>query len=250
MTTPVESLPESKLGTKEHWDSVYAREVATYEEIGDEGEVWFGEDSVERMVQFLAEWMQDEHLQSSPYVLDLGTGNGHLLFALLEAQQEEDIEEGTLDATRMLGVDYSPASIQLAQAIGQKRGPEYESVRFEEADLRDDACVKRLREKANHKQGWDIVCDKGTIALSSQPIHDKLPVDLYVEAVQELTKSPTGDHRGGLFFITSCNFTEQELTAKFGPAGFEVEHVVPTPSFTFGGQKGAVVTTIAFRHVQ
>lgn len=42
--------------------------------------------------------------------------------------------------------------------------------------------------------------------------------------------------------------------------GFEVEHVVPTPSFTFvrapcaltmqGGQKGAVVTTIAFRHVQ
>lgn len=64
-----------------------------------------------------------------------------------------------------------------------------------------------------------IIANAYQIALSSQPIHDKLPVDLYVEAVQELTKSPTGDHRGGLFFITSCNFTEQELTAKFGPAG-------------------------------
>lgn len=50
MTDPseVERLPESRLGTKEHWDSVYTyvyhshrREVKTYKEIGDEGEVWY-----------------------------------------------------------------------------------------------------------------------------------------------------------------------------------------------------------------
>jgi hypothetical protein len=36
----VEALPSSKLGTKDHWDSVYAREIDNYDEIGDEGEVW------------------------------------------------------------------------------------------------------------------------------------------------------------------------------------------------------------------
>lgn len=66
------------------------------------------------------------------------------------------------------------------------------------------------------------------IALSSQPVHGKLPVDLYVDAVCRLTRA-----RGGLFFITSCNFTKSELEAKFVPAGFVAEHVVPTPSLTF-----------------
>ena len=66
------------------------------------------------------------------------------------------------------------------------------------------------------------------IALSSQLVNGKLPVDLYVDAVCRLTRA-----REGLFFITRCNFTKTEHEAKFAPAGFVVEHVVPTPSFTF-----------------
>jgi hypothetical protein len=35
-----QALAPSKLGTKEHWDGVYEREVNMFKEIGDEGEVW------------------------------------------------------------------------------------------------------------------------------------------------------------------------------------------------------------------
>ena len=45
----------------------------------------------------------------------------HLLFSLLEAQ-EEDLPEGTVDPTKLCGIDYSTASIALARSIG---GPSY-----------------------------------------------------------------------------------------------------------------------------
>ena len=36
----VEALPASKLGTQEYWNDVYDREISTFEDIGDEGEIW------------------------------------------------------------------------------------------------------------------------------------------------------------------------------------------------------------------
>ena len=53
------------------------------------------------------------------------------------------------------------------------------------------------------------------IALSSQLVNGKLPVDLYVDAVCRLTRA-----REGLFFITSCNFTKSDLEAYVVPSGF------------------------------
>lgn len=50
----------SKLGTIEHWESVYQREVAMHKEMGDEGEVWFGEDSAEEM----KDWAEEHCPQS------------------------------------------------------------------------------------------------------------------------------------------------------------------------------------------
>ncbi len=35
-------LAGSRLGRKEHWDQVYAEELANLEEHGDEGELWCG----------------------------------------------------------------------------------------------------------------------------------------------------------------------------------------------------------------
>ncbi|KAN0062389.1 Protein-lysine N-methyltransferase efm4 [Thecaphora frezii] len=255
-----EPLPESKLGTKAHWDSVYAREVDTFEEIGEEGEVWFGEDAVMRMIRHLEKHYTDEAVvaqreeegASAPTILDLGTGNGHLLFEMLESSADlEDI----IDADKMVGVDYSDASIQLAKAVGEKRGGDCTSVKFLSADLLDSAEVERLRqmpktELGSDGEGWDLVCDKGTmdaIALSSQPIDGKTPVQLYTQAVQKLVKLGRDGKAGGIFLITSCNFTEQELVDRFTYAGFEVDTIIPTPTFTFGGAKGSSTTSIAFR---
>ncbi|TRY55381.1 hypothetical protein DNTS_034403 [Danionella cerebrum] len=38
----------SKLGTKEYWEDAYARELQVYKDIGDVGEIWFGEESMKR----------------------------------------------------------------------------------------------------------------------------------------------------------------------------------------------------------
>jgi hypothetical protein len=34
------ALAPSKLGTKEHWDGVYEREVSNFNDYEDEGDVW------------------------------------------------------------------------------------------------------------------------------------------------------------------------------------------------------------------
>ena len=52
MSTP-ELLPDSELGTKEHWESVYETEIANHDEMGDEGECWFGEEAMYRMIRKL-----------------------------------------------------------------------------------------------------------------------------------------------------------------------------------------------------
>ncbi len=239
-----EALPESKLGTKQHWDDVYAREVNNFNEIGEEGEVWFGEDAVMRMIRFLERYYTDTvagtfdvESGKTPTVLDLGTGNGHLLFEMIESSA--DLED-VINASNLVGIDYSPASIELAKSIAEKRGGDCTRVHFTTADLLNPSSVAQLASMPktllhSSDEAWDLVCDKGTldaIALSSQPINGDLPIDLYSNAVNQLVK------KDGIFLITSCNFTEEELKTRFTGRGFEVEQVIPTPSFTFGGAKG------------
>lgn len=138
--------------------SAYRREVNTFADIGDEGEVWFGEDSVDRMVRYLVDLLADT--RDAPHVLDLGMGNGHLLFAIAE---DEDLQE-VFEPQRMLGVDYSEPSVALAKAVGKARGGPCTDIRFEVADLCDAACVDALAQSCE-PAGWDIVCDKGTVRL-------------------------------------------------------------------------------------
>ena len=47
------------------------------------------------------------------------------------------------------------------------------------------------------------------------------------------------------FFITSCNWTEEELKTFF-QTHFSVKTVLPTPKFQFGGATGSTVTSIIF----
>lgn len=124
---------------------------------------------MERMIRYLFEVLDESPFPAPPRILDLGMGNGHLLFGMLEASEE--LPAGTVVPENLRGVDYSPASVQLAQSIGKKRGGGCENVPFEEADLCDQPTVSRLAAAANGGKGWDIVCDKGTVRYRSKREH-------------------------------------------------------------------------------
>ncbi|GAA5825137.1 hypothetical protein JCM11251_006114 [Rhodosporidiobolus azoricus] len=243
----LEELPASKLGTKDHWDGVYAREVKMFKEIGDEGEVWFGEDSAQDMV----EWAEEHFPQQDGRILDLGTGNGQLLFAFSKAGY-----------TSLTGVDYSSLSIELAQSILSARlaavsssdddeadndAPSLASPppRFFVADILDIGLGKDVEGVTGKGEQWDLVTDKGTydaVCLSDETRDGQSLRELYVATVSRLLP------KDGLFLITSCNWTQAELEKAFvsEKTGLEVHSNIPRASFQFGGATGSTITTVAF----
>ncbi|KAI1797129.1 S-adenosyl-L-methionine-dependent methyltransferase [Ganoderma leucocontextum] len=246
-------LQPSKLGTKEHWDHVYSFELTNFEEIGDEGEVWFGEDSVEKMVDWVLENVPSD---SSPFILEVGAGNGNLLFALCEAGY---------DPHKILGVDYSPDAIKLAQAIAKNKSTPQPNENEDEDEgatpalgdadkitlsvsdfLQDDVVpLEGMAAEAGSVAVWDLVLDKGTfdaIALAEKDASGRAPPDGYPARISRLVKP------GGFFLITSCNFTEEELKAKFAndATGLRYHSRIPWPTFSFGGHSGNVYSSVAF----
>uniref|UniRef100_A0A286Y0J2 EEF1A lysine methyltransferase 2 n=1 Tax=Cavia porcellus TaxID=10141 RepID=A0A286Y0J2_CAVPO len=73
-----DSFVPSALGTREHWNAVYERELQTFQEYGDVGEIWFGEESMTRLIR----WMEKHKIPLDASVLDIGTGNGVFLVEL------------------------------------------------------------------------------------------------------------------------------------------------------------------------
>ncbi|KAF2817612.1 S-adenosyl-L-methionine-dependent methyltransferase [Mytilinidion resinicola] len=231
---PADHLSPSELGTKDYWDSAYSLELQNHAaRPDDEGTIWFSDASAEERVLAHLETLSDESILSktSTTFLDLGTGNGHLLFAL-----REDGWEGN-----MLGVDYSAASVELARRIGEGRKEEGQAgVRFEEWDILNEQAGGWLGE------GWDVVLDKGTfdaISLSGQVDEQGRRIcEGYRVRVEPLIKA------GGRLVITSCNWTSDELRAWFEVEGGQLEYEtsVKYPSFTFGGKTGQQVCTLSF----
>lgn len=247
MTQPTH-LDPSELGTKSYWDSAYTTELSNFSSNAeDEGTIWFSDAGAEeRMLSFL-ETLSDEGqlIKSSPEeedtsetqrkeatrFLDLGTGNGHLLFAL----REEDWEG------EMLGLDYSAHSVKLAESIRQSKGQEYADIQFEQFDILNERPRDWLRE------GFDVVLDKGTfdaICLSQETnAQGRRICEGYREKVEPLVKSE------GRLLITSCNWTAEELRGWFEGEESKLvyEDAVKYPSFTFGGKTGTSVATLCFR---
>ncbi|KAB0375470.1 hypothetical protein FD755_012113 [Muntiacus reevesi] len=60
----------SALGIREHWDAVCKRKLQTFQEYGDTGEIWFGEESRTRLIR----WMQKHKIPLDASVLDTRTG--------------------------------------------------------------------------------------------------------------------------------------------------------------------------------
>mmetsp|Transcript_4684 Transcript_4684/g.3940 ORF Transcript_4684/g.3940 Transcript_4684/m.3940 type:complete len:126 (+) Transcript_4684:14-391(+) len=93
----------SDLAKKEHWDTTFDMEIDNFEENGDEGEVWFGEDVQQKSIQFIKDKFD---LITTP-ILDVGTGNAAFLIACRDE----------LGFNNLKGIDYSDKSILLSQKI-------------------------------------------------------------------------------------------------------------------------------------
>jgi len=245
-------LDPSELGTRAYWDNAYTTERQNFaSNVDDEGTVWFSDAGAEeRMLSFLENLADEGALRKegpeqeekgepvgnntsthATRFLDMGTGNGHLLFAL-----REDGWQG-----EMLGVDYSGQSVRLAREIGAAKGAEYANIEFEEWDIISQAPGGWVR------AGFDVVLDKGTfdaICLSKEvDAQGHRICEGYRDKVEEVVKN------GGRFLITSCNWTAEELRGWFEVEGGKLvfEGAAKYPSFTFGGKTGSSVCTLCFK---
>ncbi|KAL7737923.1 hypothetical protein ACLKA6_006293 [Drosophila palustris] len=211
-------LDGSELGTKDYWETSYTREIRNYKSHGDVGEIWFDEDSQQRIVDWLLK--QESIDKQTARVIDLGCGNGMFLIAL-----------GNEGFTQLTGVDYSPKAIELAKDIAKDQSL---NVEYDVADL---------TQSEDSKLGtFNIVHDKGTYdAVSLCPDNPKEKRTNYLATVSKLLQD---EH--SLFIITSCNWTEDELITSF--EDLFVKHCsIPTPTFKFGGKVGNVVTSVVFK---
>ena len=179
--------------------------------------------------------------------MDLGTGNGHLLFLLRDGDEDgsndegEDVglngDAGSDDrwAGEMVGVDYSAASIELVLQIARQRERSHQQdpnaisnghhagddaqdnrrrdIRFELYDILDPSTTSDAVSAPDWlKEPFDIVLDKGTFdAISLTPTQT---------SATESSEHPCETYRvnvtrlvrpGGFLVITSCNWTREEL---------------------------------------
>ncbi|XP_063611517.1 EEF1A lysine methyltransferase 2-like isoform X1 [Penaeus indicus] len=211
----------SKLGTKEHWESAYELELSNFTSHGDIGDIWFGEDSMQRVV----DWIQEsDDVKENSSILDIGCGNGAFLLCL--ASEGFD---------NLFGIDYCGTAIKLAEAIAKSKKVD---IKYETVDL---LAEHKKSELTGRK--YDVTHDKGTYdTISLSPEDAETKRQQYIKEVYKLTKDQ------GLFIITSCNWTEEELISHVSDY-FSVDEVIPTPTFSFGGKVGSVVTSIVFKKV-
>ena len=164
-----------------------------------------------------------------PSILEVGAGNGNLLFALHEAGYAPE---------RMCGLDYSADAVKLAQAIAAAKAQEREeevaggkgpdAITFVQCNFLSEDVPPLPNEEAPAM--WDLVLDKGTfdaMALAGQDEQGVNVADGYPIRIGRAVKP------GGYFLITcmlsasahspsliqilpACNFTEDELKSRFG----------------------------------
>lgn len=211
-------LPSSKLGTIEHWNEVYEKELADFEDIGDEGEIWFGEHTLKKLVG----WLENNKCVGKDFnVLDIGCGNGVTL-----------VEMAKRGFVNLTGCDYSLQAVELARNIAEKETVKIDYMVIDILDLENSAL------KGRH---FDVCIDKGTYdAISLNPKNSKHCRELYKKSLCQLLNT------NGVFALASCNWTLDELK-DFFKSDFDLIEELPSPKFTFGGVAGQSVTSCIWR---
>ena len=76
-------LDPSVLGTQDYWQKAYTKEIENYEEHGDTGDVWFGEDSADRVIS----WICDCGVERDTAIIDLGEAIKIFVFFVVEIEE-------------------------------------------------------------------------------------------------------------------------------------------------------------------
>ncbi|TKA80950.1 hypothetical protein B0A49_00884 [Cryomyces minteri] len=263
--SPPADLQPSELGTKDYWDEHFFHQRTNFIEANTadlcdddasatshDGTInWFAEYNAEnKVLRFLDQLAHEGLLHKTPMdpamppdeclsltkFLDLGTGNGHVLFALRDKGWKGP----------MLGVDYSEQSIELACLKEMARNPERLPGGPLEVDFKQWDIINEPYEplKSTYVSGFDVVLDKGTFdAISLSDAVDDRGRRVYLryrEKVEPLISE------GGFFLITSCNWTKSELTRLFESDQLKYHDSISYPSFTFGGVQGEAISSICF----
>lgn len=147
----------------------------------------------------MVDWVADHVDDPQCSMIDLGCGNGHLLLELSN--------EGFKN---LHGIDYSESAITLAESIAKDRDLEW--IKYKAVDFLSDP-----EWFVNDHEPFKVVLDKGTydaISLHPDQVQAKKegvdgPREKYVESVHRMIDSE------GLFLITSCNWTKDELIENF-----------------------------------
>lgn len=255
------------------WDKLYEAEISNHAaDHSDLGTVWFDDSCAE---DTLLAFLHSPSLALDPAhtsFLDIGTGNGNFLFRLREPfpSDEEDGEDkgekqerarttGTGFQGRMVGTDYSHRSVEFAVSIAASRTPPTVPViEFLQHDIMTSPPSVVLT--APNECGYDVVLDKGTfdaISLSEERLpnangnggegigngNGKRLCEGYKDRIVPLLKE------GGIFLVTSCNWTEEELRGWFedGVGELVFEKALRYKSFVFGGREGQSISSVCFR---
>ncbi|KAL6713297.1 Protein-lysine N-methyltransferase efm4 [Lecanora helva] len=240
------NLPPSSLGTKTFWDTTYIHDLTLSTTTPTHtGQDWFSDSAAsQKILSYLSSPSfpspNNPLSKTSTTFLDLGTGNGEMLFLLREAGWRG----------KMVGVDYSGGSVEFCRRrIGERvrvQGEEEgEEIVFEEWDIIQD------EPRGEWEGGFDVVLDKGTfdaVSLNEEvDARGRRVVEGYRERVERLVK------RGGVMVVTSCNWTEEELRGWFegeegeGEGKLVMVGRVEYPVFRFGGHTGQSISTVCFR---
>ena len=216
-----ENTSSSKLGTKTYWDSCYQAENDNFDSHGDVGEIWFGEESVVRVITWLEDKMTEAGVDHDSPILEVGCGNGVLCVEL--------VKTGFSNVT---GVDYSEGAVELARKIAAK---EECDIFYQTLDILD-----QKQTETNYKESFKVVIDKGTfdaISLSETSASDKVQ---YVKSIHQILEND------GLLLITSCNWTDSELVDTFSLC-FTLFDSGNTTFVTFYGKIGSAETFCIFK---
>jgi len=236
------------LTTSYSWDSTYTSDLNATSSTAPYAELhgWFSEvNSSQKLLKYLISPSLSLSKDTTTF-LDLGTGNGEMLFLLREKGEFRG---------RMVGVDYSEQAVKLCKRVdltkdmsgggNDETGAEIDrnnrrkGIEFETWDMMRDKPLSGWGE------GFDVVLDKGTfdaVSLSAETdVEGKRIHEGYREKVESLAK------KGGLVLVTSCNWTEEELKGWFEGGQLQAVGRVEYRVFSFGGQNGQSVCSVCFR---